>query len=143
LHLNTLLLTDISHHKCARKSIHRPSKTAGRNGGLMGYALHQCIWGCDKEAEHRAPWLDSSVLHRVLLSMDIIWMFKKQKMCTHTHFSFVRPLSHSSKPGGAAMAVAVAFLTNGSLTLLTVKPRLFFRFACVFEAAQSAVVACG
>jgi len=45
----------------------------------MGYALHQCIWRCDKEAEHRAPWLDSSVLHRVLLSMDIILMFKKQK----------------------------------------------------------------
>ena len=41
--------------------------------------------------------------------------------------AFVRPLmSHSLNSGGASMAVAVAFSTNGSLMIFIVNPSPFF-----------------
>ena len=35
-------------------------------------------------------------------------------------------MDHSSKPGGASIAVIFAFSTNGSLIMFTVKPPLLF-----------------
>ena len=64
--------------------------------------------------------------------MTILHFTMYRKSGRRTLGAFVRPLiTHSSNSGGASMAVAVAFSTNGSLIMLIVNPSPFFALVCV------------
>ena len=80
----------------------------------------------------RFPWHEKPLHIPNGWEVTILHFTMYRKSGRRTLGAFVRPLiTHSSNSGGASMAVAIAFSTNGSLIMLIVNPSPFFALVCV------------